>query len=319
MIFHFGSPLKTRLKADLLLFGVALIWGAAFIAQGIAAAARLAFLFNGASFLLAALVLLPFMPRTPGRRSAFAASLPLRRPKGMALWIVAAGTILFAATALQQVGLLNARIADAGFLTSLYAVITPFLLWLGFRERPKVLDLVAVLLAVCGAWFLASPGSSAAGARVALDPRSLILGDGLEIIGAFFWALHFVVLGKFAIRFEPLRFACGQFLVTGILNLVVGLFVEPVASLAAPALVGAIVFRATLSIGLGYTLQVWGQRHTPPTDAALILGLEAVFAALAAWLILGQGLAIWQLAGCALIFASVLLAQAKQFEKRKPA
>jgi drug/metabolite transporter (DMT)-like permease len=76
-------------------------------------------------------------------------------------------------------------------------------------------------------------------------------------------------------------------------------------------LIGAILYRASLSIGIGYTLQVWGQKHTPPTDAALILGLEAVFAAIAAWLALRQGLLPLQVLGCVIILAAVMFSQLK--------
>jgi drug/metabolite transporter (DMT)-like permease len=76
-------------------------------------------------------------------------------------------------------------------------------------------------------------------------------------------------------------------------------------------MIGAILYRASLSIGIGYTLQVWGQRHTAPTDAALILGLEAVFAAIAAWLALRQGLLPVQIMGCGIILAAVVFSQLK--------
>jgi drug/metabolite transporter (DMT)-like permease len=82
-------------------------------------------------------------------------------------------------------------------------------------------------------------------------------------------------------------------------------------------LVGAILYRASLSIGIGYTLQVWGQKHTPPTDAALILGLEAVFAALAAWLALRQGLLPLQVLGCVIILAAVMFSQLKSLRPAK--
>jgi drug/metabolite transporter (DMT)-like permease len=83
--------------------------------------------------------------------------------------------------------------------------------------------------------------------------------------------------------------------------------------LTALPLLGAILYRATLSIGIGYTLQVWGQKHTPPTDAALILGLEAVFAVIAAWFLLDQSLMPVQILGCVIIFAGVLISQLKEW------
>jgi drug/metabolite transporter (DMT)-like permease len=277
-----------RLKADLTLFAVAIIWGTAFITQGVAAQYHVAYLFNGVSFMLAALILLPFIPRTH------------TVSKDQWKWMLVAGAILFAASALQQVGIYYTKVANAGFLTSLYTVFTPFLLWIGFREKPHWIDLLAVSMAGVGAFLLSTAGS------FHVQP-----GDGLELTGAIFWGLHFVVLGKFASRFEPISFAAGHFFLCGLLNFLVGLRVESLALLTPLPLLGAILYRATLSVGIGYTLQVWGQRHTPPTDAALILGLEAVFAVIAAWVVLHQTLLPVQILGCVIIFAAVMFSQLK--------
>jgi drug/metabolite transporter (DMT)-like permease len=281
-----------RLKADLTLFLVAIIWGSAFITQGIAGQYHIAYLFNGVSFILASLILIPFIPR----------GLPINTEQ--LKWMVIAGVILFFATAMQQVGIFYTKVANAGFLTSLYAVFTPFLLWVGFKERPHRLDIIAVILAVIGAFFL-----STAGAFV------LQKGDSIEALGSIFWALHFIVLGKFASKFESISFASGHFFISGFLNLLIGLFVENLHWLTPLPLLGAILYRATLSIGFGYTLQVWGQKHTPPTDAALILGLEAVFAVFAGWIALGQILLPIQIMGCGIIFFAVILSQLKGKKK----
>jgi drug/metabolite transporter (DMT)-like permease len=284
-----------RLKANLTLFAVAVIWGTGFITQAVAGQYHVAYLFNAACFMLAAVFLMPLVPR--GRKI----------PPAQWKWMLIAGGILFVASALQQVGILYTRVANAGFLTSLYVVFTPFLLWLGFRERPQWMDLLVVIAATVGAYFLSSAGKG----------FQFQNGDGLELIGAVFWGLHFVVLGKFASRFEPVSFACGQFFMTGLLNFLMGLVFEHLGQLTPLPVIGAILYRASLSIGIGYTLQVWGQRHTAPTDAALILGLEAVFAAIAAWLALRQGLLPLQIMGCVIILAAVMFSQLKGLRPSK--
>ncbi len=281
-----------RLKADLLLFMVAIIWGTAFVSQGIAGQYHVAYLFNGVSFILAALILILFIPR----------GIKISREQWK--WMLVAGLILFVATALQQVGIFYTKVANAGFLTSLYAVFTPFLLWVGFREKPHWLDMIAVTMAAMGAFLLSTAG------RFQVQN-----GDALEVIGSIFWALHFVVLGKFAAKFESVSFASGHFFISGLLNFLIGLRVENLHMLTPLPLLGAILYRATLSIGIGYTLQVWGQKHTPPTDAALILGLEAVFAVVAGWIALGQSLLPIQISGCVIIFAAVLISQVKVWSK----
>ncbi len=283
-----------RLKADLLLFMVAVIWGTAFVTQGVAAKYGIAYLFNGLSFMLASFILIPFIPRGTKRTSE------------QWKWMLIAGLILFVATATQQVGLFFTKVANASFLTSLYAVFTPFLLWIGFRERPHWVDLIAVAIAAFGAFLLSTAG------KFQMQP-----GDSIELLGSLFWALHFVVLGKYASKFESVSFASGHFFISGLINFIIGLFAENVSVLVTPPLIGAILYRATLSVGIGYTLQVWGQKHTPPTDAALILGLEAVFAVIAAWLVLDQSISSVQSVGCVLIFAAVLISQLKEWTSGK--
>jgi len=283
-----------RLKADLLLFLVAIVWGTAFVAQGIAGHYHLAFLYNGVSFILAALILIPFIPHG------------LKVTHEQWLWMLTAGSVLFVATAMQQVGIFYTKVANAGFLTSLYTVFTPFLLFIGFHEKPHRLDVIAVTMAVVGAFLLSTAG------RFQVQP-----GDALETIGSIFWALHFVVLGKFASKFESISFAAGHFFICGLLNFIVGLFFENLGWLMPLPVLGAILYRAMLSIGIGYTLQVWGQKHTPPTDAALILGLEAVFAVIAGWIALGQILLPIQIVGCTIIFLAVLLSQFKGWTSGK--
>lgn len=278
-----------RLKADLTLFFIAVIWGTAFVAQRIAGQLGSVYLFNGVRYLLAGLVVYPFV------------RLKTSMPREQFKWMFIAGFLLFVAAALQQAGMQYTTAGNAGFITSLYVVFVPFVVLVGWREKPHWLSVVAVGLAVVGAYLLSTGG----------DRLEVQKGDALELVGALFWALHVVVLGKFASRFEPMSFSVGQLLVCGLLNLTLGLFIEqPVFSLP---LAGAAVYTAVMSLGLCYTLQVWAQRHTPPPDAALILSLESVFAVLAGWLLLNELLTPMQVLGCFLIFAAVGLSQIKSY------
>lgn len=175
-----------------------------------------------------------------------------------------------------------------------------------FREKTHWVDILAVILAGVGAFFLSTGGR--------LEVQR---GDALEVIGSTFWALHVVILGRFASKFESVSFASGHFFVSGLINFIFGLVAEDLSPLTALPLLGAILYRASISIGIGYTLQVWGQKHTPPTDAALILGLEAVFAVIAGWLVLDQTLLPIQIFGCVVIFVAVLISQIKSWNSGK--
>jgi drug/metabolite transporter (DMT)-like permease len=274
-----------RLRADLTLLLVAILWGTAFAAQRIAAQLSSVYFFNGVRFLVAALILLPFLIR--------AKPIP-----GQWRWMLLAGTILFAASALQQAGLLRTTAGNAGFITSLYVVFVPFVVLLGWREMPRARALAAALVAAGGAYLLSTTGR-----------YELRVGDTLELVGAVFWALHVVLLGKFASFYESVSFSAGQLLVGSVLNLLTGALIEkPVWPPPVP-LIGAMLYTAVASLALGYTLQIWGQKRTPPTDAAIILSLESVFAALTGSLILSERLSPVQLAGCLLILGAILLSQ----------
>jgi drug/metabolite transporter (DMT)-like permease len=284
-----------RLKADLTLLIVSTIWGSAFVAQRVAGQMGSVYLFNGARYLLAALVVLPLAVRA-GRASA-----STRLPREQYKWMFVAGFLLFLGSALQQAGMVYTTAGNAGFITSLYVVLVPVALFFLWREKPHWLSIAAVGLAGAGAFLLSTGG------RFEVRP-----GDALELVGALFWTFHVIVLGKFASKFESLSFSVGQLFVCAALNLGVGFFAEPMMTFNWP-LAFAIAYTAFFSLGLCYTLQIWAQRHTPPADAALILSLESVFAVISGWLILNEKLALIQIAGCVLIFIAVVLSQFKEW------
>jgi drug/metabolite transporter (DMT)-like permease len=276
-----------RFKANLALILVAVIWGSSFAAQRISAQTGSVFTFNGARFLLAALVMLPFVWKS------------MRFTRREAWVTILAGSVLFIASALQQAGLRTTTAANAGFLTGLYVVFVPLILFLGWREKPGKLPIVAIGLAMVGAYLLSTGG-------VGFAPHP---GDELEILGAVFWGLHVVIVGKFGARMNLMAFSVGQYIVGGALNLGAGLLLEAPTAELVWSMGWQIAYVGLVSVGIGYTLQAWAQRHTPPTDAALILSGETVMAALAGWVFLAETLLPVQLAGCALILVAIILAQ----------
>lgn len=291
-----------RLKADLTLFLIAIIWGSAFVAQRIAGQIGSVYIFNGVRYLLAGLVVLPFA--WYGMRTSAKPPVEAKHtiPAAQYKWMLIAGFFLFMGSALQQAGMLYTTAGNAGFITSLYVVLIPLILFIFWGEKPHWLFIVAVIFAMAGAFLLSTGGKL----------NQIQFGDLLEFIGALFWAVHVVILGKYAHNFESMTFSVGQLLVCGALNLSVGLFIEPMPVFT-PSFLFAIGYTAILSLGVCYTLQIWAQKHTPPADAALIIGLESVFAVLSGWLLLNERLATLQIIGCIMIFAAVILSQFKEW------
>jgi drug/metabolite transporter (DMT)-like permease len=301
-----------RLKADLTLLLVSIIWGSAFVAQRVAGQLGSVYLFNGARYLLAAVVVLPFVLRvgraSPSRRGDISSLTSkvsaLTYPQEQYKWMFVARFVLFIASAFQQLGVVYTTAGNAGFITSLYVVLVPVVLFIVWREKIHWISIIAVILAGTGAFFLSTGGR--------FEIRA---GDVIELLGALFWTFHVIILGKYASNFESMSFSVGQLMVCGLLNLGIGIFVEKSMPLNLPIL-GAIAYTAVFSLGLCYTLQVWAQRHTPPADAALILSLESVFAVISGWWLLNEKLAGIQVFGCVLIFVAVLLSQFKEWNLR---
>jgi len=282
-----------RLKADFLLLFVPILWGSAFAVLRLAAGHHTIFLLNGARFFLGGLLLLPWLKW----KGAF--------QRSSLLYILLAGLALYAGGSLQQAGLASTTAGNGGFITALSVVIVPFYLWAGWRERPSLATALGAVLALAGAFLLSTGGSFR-------DGR----GDALVFLGAFLWALHIVVVGKGLPFIDPLPFAFGQFILCGLLNLATGAVFERPTPSDLLQVLPAVLYTAVLSIAVGFTLQVVAQKHTPPSDAVLIMSMEAVFAALFGWAFLSERLQPVQLVGCAFILAAVVLVQARALRFR---
>lgn len=280
------SQAEQRIRSDLLLLLVALIWGVAFVAQRSAANQLGVFMFTGLRFLLGALALLPFALRGERMKRA-----DLR-------WMFLAGGILFAASTLQQAGLRLTTAGNAGFITTLYVVLVPLLLVLFFHERLNLATWAGALIALVGLILLSVRASFTFSA-----------GDSLEVLGAVFWALHVIVISRAVKKVNIFKLSLGQFLINGVLNLVLGLLFESSSLPGLREAWWAVLYTGVLSVAVGYTLQVAGQKHAPPTDVALILSMESVFAALSGYIFLGETLSILQITGCGLILAASIFVQ----------
>jgi drug/metabolite transporter (DMT)-like permease len=219
-------------------------------------------------------------------------------------WMMLAGTFLFAAAGLQQAGLFTTTIGNASFITGLYVVLVPLILFVVWKKQVHWLSWLAVGIAVIGVMLLSLQG------EFRLAP-----GDGLELMGAVMWALHVLLVGRLASKgANILWFSVIQFSVCGLLNLLLALIVEPAGVQSLISSWQVVVYSAIFPIGLGFSLQIAGQKHAPPIDAAIILSTEAVFGTFFGYLFLNELLTIRQLFGCALILAAMILAQLKPVE-----
>lgn len=282
------------LRADLLMLLTAMIWGSAFVAQRLGMDAIGPFLYTGLRFSLACVVLLPLVLWL-GRRNSAEKGEPINR--GLLFGGLAMGLALSLGINLQQVGLLFTSVTNSGFITGLYVIVVP-LLGLVIGQRTGMGTWLGALLAVVG-MFLLSVGE---GFHVAS-------GDWIQLAGAFVWGIHVLLVSFFASRHDPLRLALLQFMTCAVISLSLALILEEIHLEAILAAGPAILYGGLFGVAIGFTLQVVAQKHAIASHAAIILSLEAVFAAIAGALLLGEALALKGYFGCALMFVGMLLAQ----------
>lgn len=286
---------QKTMRANLLLLLTATIWGTAFVAQSVGMDHVGPFTFICVRYWIGGLFLLPcirLLDRVVGRPAAAA---PENRRVHL-IGGVCCGAALFVASVLQQLGIQRTTVGKAGFLTALYILIVPLLgLFVGKRVSRRIWGCVAV--ALVGMYLLCMTES-----------LSVSTGDLLVMLCAVGFSIHILVIDHFSPRVDGVRMSCIQFFTAGALGIVPMLIEQPdLSSLLAAA--APILYAGVLSSGVAYTLQVVAQKDTDPTVATLIMSLESVISMLAGWVILGQALSPRELAGCALVFAAIIVAQ----------
>lgn len=284
-----------RSQANLLLLAVAVIWGSAFVAQAEGMAGVGPLTFTGIRFLLGTAIVLPLA----WREWQLLAARGARPLAADALGVSALGVLLMLGAALQQIGIASTTVTNAGFLTALYVPLVPLLAWLILRTRPHWSVWPTSLGCLVGTWLLS-------GAQE-LDP---LVGDAWVIASTVFWALHVLFVGRIADRIAaPFLVACGQFLVCGLISLLCAGLSEVITLAGIRQALLPIVYAGAVSVAIGFTAQVVGQRYAQPADAAIILSAETVFAALFGFLLMGDRLNANGVAGCALILVCIVVVQ----------
>ncbi|MGI9275746.1 MAG: DMT family transporter [Endozoicomonas sp.] len=290
------------LQSDLLLLLTAAIWGFAFVAQIVGMDHMGPFFFNASRFTLGFLSLLPvyFILERKVKQTT-----PIEYDnQALLMWGPVTGIVLFAASSLQQVGLLYTTAGNSGFITGFYLILVPILgIWLGHSTRPATW--VGAALALTGLYFLTAQEG----------PSSINKGDLLTLGSAGFYAIQILLIGWLARKVHPLRLSLVQFLVCAILSMVVALLFETVSIEAIQASLIPLLYTGIMSSSVAFTFQIIAQKHAPSSHAAIIMSLEAVFAVIGGWLLLSESMGTRGLAGCALMMTGMLLSQLRRSPK----
>ncbi|MFZ0878713.1 MAG: DMT family transporter [Candidatus Acidiferrales bacterium] len=288
--------MNLRFKADLALGATMLIWGATFVVVQNALAFASVFSFLSVRFIFATVVMAVVYWRTLrdlDRATILAGTLM--------------GIFLFAGYICQTAGLKFTTPSKAAFLNGSSAVLVPIMLAVFGGRRISRWAWLGALVATLGLYFLAVPPSGFA---------HLNRGDILSFGSAIAFGLHIIIVGRYSRRHSVVGLSFMQVAVTAVLATIA---VPLLAAMRWEAprfetnsnLIFAVLVTAIGCSVLGFTLQVWAQKHTTSTHAAILFTLEPVFAAITSFVVLHERLSGRSAAGAVLIFIAILLSELK--------
>lgn len=285
--------MKKQLSGVIALSGATVIWGSAFIAQSVGMDKIGPFTFQAVRCFLAVVFLFP-------ASALFSKGKPFWKSwADPALWRsgVICGLALFAASSLQQIGLVYTDAGKAGFLTAMYIVFVPFLgLFLG--QRPGRNALLSLIPAIVGLYLLSCTSVS-----------GINKGDVLLLLCAVAFSVQILLIDRHCAGLDGLKLNCIQALVAAVLSVPWALLTETVDASRIASCWLPLGYAGILSMGVAYTLQIVGQKRVAPSAAALLMSLESVFAALFGWLLLHETMTKAEELGCVLVFAAVVISQ----------
>ena len=272
------------------------IWGTTFIAQDTGMDNIGPFTFNSVRFFVGFLTVAPFVLLFEKKKVN--EQIKAKRNKFYKL-IIPVGIFLFLATVLQQVSLLYTDVANSAFFTIFYVPMVPIIVYFLFSEKLHWSIWPSVLACVIGGYLLSDVGDA-----------NMRFGDSLVLVGALFWALHIIYIGKIINQFDlPFFIALLQNLVVAALSFLLAVIFEEIDFSKIKLETFEILYAGILSGGAAFALQLFGQRNISVAPAAIVMSLEGVFAAIAAWIILNQILGLNNIIGCMLIVGGILLSQ----------
>ena len=305
--------MSKKLQGTMMLLLTALIWGSSFVAQRAGMEYIGPFTFNGIRSLIGGLVLIPVIFLFSKNKTAQEKKEELTEDekkagkKTLLLGGILCGIVLFAASSLQQIGMVYTTAGKAGFITALYIVLVP-ILGVFIRKKVKPIVWLCVILAVAGLYLLCMTDAA----------FRLTFGDSLVLLCALCFAVHIMTVDYFITKADGVKLSCIQFLTAGIEGMICMMIFESPDMGAILDCWLPILYAGVLSCGIGYTFQVVAQKHAEPTVASLIMSLESVFAVICGAILLSETMSARELSGCAIIFAAVIISQLPE-KKRKEA
>lgn len=285
--------MSKQFKGSLMLLLGAIIWGGALVAQSEGMNYIKPHTYSALRFLLALIVLLPFcvLVNSKGLSKTF--------DKQTIIGGTVCGLFLFVGNALQQYGLVITNPGKGGFITSLYLIFVPLFNLLIFKKKIHKKVIIAILLAMCGFYLLCIKGQ-----------LNIAVSDLLILGCAILFALQILSVDYYTkLDLNPIKLTFYEFFTAFVLSTICMFIFDDININSIMDAKWSILYVGVLSGGLGYTLQMYGQRDTDPTIATLLMSLESVFSLIFEMLLLHNIMSVGELLGCLLVFIAVIIVE----------
>ena len=299
-----------KVRNSLLLLLTAFIWGTAFVAQSVGMDYVGPFTYTCVRSLIAGIMLIPCIAflnkvnpnqeekkilQDEGRKKAY--------QKTLLIGGICCGLALGVASSLQQIGIQYTTVGKAGFITTFYIILVP-IIGLFFKKRCGLNIWIGVVFSLAGLYCLCIT-----------EGFSIGYGDMMVFCCALAFSIHILVIDHFTELVDGVKMSCIQFFVAAIVSGIGMLIMENPDLHSILAAWVPILYAGALSSGVGYTLQIIGQKGMNPTIASLILSLESVISVLAGMVLLHESLTSREILGCVLMFIAIILAQLPEKKK----
>lgn len=294
---------KKKIIGPILLISAAMIWGLSFVAQKQGMEFVDGFTFNGIRSLLGGIVLLPIIIFRSIKNKDGVKLSPAEKKssrKDIIKGIIIVGTMLCIGSNLQQFAFDYIEPGKVGFITALYMLLVPLISFIIYKKKQPVTTWLGVFLGVGGLYMICMGGSSSFG---------LGKGEILALLCSIAFALHIIVIDKYASKIDAIVLSCGQYMVTGIISCILMFIFEKPSMDGIMQAAVPILYAGIMSCSCAFTFQIIGQKYTEPTLASMLLCTESVFSVIFSFIILGERMTVVEYIGCAVMFAAIIIAQ----------
>ena len=271
---------------------VAVVWGSTFpiIATSLKFIDPMSFLLF--RFVIASLVLFPFIYKRINKRDAILGSL--------------VGIPLFLGYVTQTYGLEYTSPSMSGLITGIYIILTPILSIFILKNGVDMVKIYLTVAAFVGMVLMSVTSTS-----------GQILGNVLTVGTAIFYALQMVLTEKYLVKGDPMVFTFFQLVVVAVLSLVV----SPESVLKVGVLTNSyVLFSILFNAILGTTLAIWilslSIKSISAYLTALILIIEPVSAVAVSTIFFHYPVTSLMLLGGVIILVSMLLAINRENKKK---